>query len=211
MGTFPAVPFISIDSMRIRVNDMLDELHPSGQLPIPVERLVQKVGIELVLMPGIEKVLNCCAYVTQELSEIVIDEHTFTHNRRRARFSTGHEYGHAFLHRLIYRSLTYNSLDEYFAVMGSIPEDSRRRLELQANDFAGLVLVPRHALVSSLAEVRAKAAAVGLDAELDTREAQAFAEEYLTNVFDVSGDVIHRRIEAEGMWKNKTGLTNANW
>lgn len=206
-----SVPFMNYQQIRERVDEALSDLHPDGTIPIPIEQMVElRLGIEIVPMPGLQRAFDVCAFVSQDLSQIMIDEDAYKYSKRHTRFSYAHELGHVMLHRRFYMSLSFDSVEEWRAVMNSVHDATKWRLENQANDFAGLILVPGPALVAQLDVAREKVKQAGLDPQNLSPEARTFIEEYLGKKFDVSAAVIHRRLEYEGFWLKNTGTINAN-
>lgn len=116
--------------------------------------------------------------------------------------------GHLILHPQIFRSTVVRSVDTWKKFVSELPRDVHSRAEWQAYCFAGLILVPseplkeglRKGLTEVVANVERFGEIVG-DPNLNPSFVEKFirdlVEEQLAKAFDVSTDVIHKRIELE--------------
>jgi Zn-dependent peptidase ImmA (M78 family) len=81
-----------------------------------------------------------------------------------------------------------------------IPADQYGYLEYHANSFAGLVLVPKQELRDAFFDYVEKGQGVGVDFDELGNGAREAAEEHIAGIFDVSAEVVHRRIEYDKLW-----------
>ena len=139
-----------IDVSKIRLLDVvsaaeefLQKYHPSLNLPIPIEDIVElKIGVGLNVVSGIKQLLDIDAFINRGLTEIVIDSFSFEKYVPRTRFSVAHEIGHSILHREWYKKNGPVDAEEYLDFLDRVDEETYKKIERQANTFAGLVLVP---------------------------------------------------------------------
>ena len=139
-----------IDVSKIRLFDVvsaaeefLQKYHPSLNLPIPIEDIVElKIGVGLSVVSGIKQLLDIDAFINRGLTEIFIDSFSFEKYVPRTRFSVAHEIGHSILHREWYKKNGPVDAEEYLDFLDRVDEETYKKIERQANTFAGLVLVP---------------------------------------------------------------------
>lgn len=152
-----AVSFISYDQTRVYAGRFLDHYHPSRALPIPIEHIIDnKLTIDIVPIPGLlnllKQVSSLAGFISGDLKILYVDEYVYRSVPNMYRFTLAHEIGHAILHRNVFKGRQIDGADEWIAFMMSLQEDdySYKWYEMQANNFAGLVLVPENRLEESL-------------------------------------------------------------
>ncbi|MBI2019775.1 ImmA/IrrE family metallo-endopeptidase [Candidatus Daviesbacteria bacterium] len=190
-------PNITLSNVIRASEDFLEQFHSTLLLPIPIEEIVElKMGIALVVIPGIKDLIGVDSFISADFSQITVDEYSFTTYLERTRFSIAHEIGHYILHKDWYEQNGPKSIEDYLTFYDRIDSEVYKYLEIQAQTFAGLVLVPKEAL---LKELKNKMGYV------PTQEAlEIFAPVYqdLLNAFQVSGEVLLRRLQKDGIVKN---------
>ena len=135
------------------------------------------------------------------MSAIRVDDYVWKHSQNRYRFSLAHEIAHAVLHAWIYRQLTFANIAEWKAVQESIPDREYSSLEFQANEFAGLVLVPPERLKEQFQIAKDRAAQGGVSLENASDSVERMISGHLARAFDVSRDVVTRRLRNDNFWK----------
>lgn len=125
----------------------LDDHHASRTLPVPVELIIEKLGIHVVPVNGLRTLIRSQEGVLLMKSrEILIDYRQYEAGDARFFFTLAHELGHYVLHGAFYET-RFATLDEYkqwYFMSDSKAIDS---LEIQANNFAGQILLPDTKLV----------------------------------------------------------------
>lgn len=111
----------------------------------------------------------------------------------RLRFTIAHEVGHLVLHRDIFLDLAINSPEDLYRASRGMSEEDYKWLELQAYMFAGHVLVPSDLLLS---EVNSRLKLSGK--KLTPEELYPISQDLL-DLFQVSGEVLVRRLGKEGI------------
>ena len=143
------------------------------------------------------------AYITSDMTEIRADQFIQRCRENRYRFSLAHELAHLLIHREIFKQLTFATIAEWKAAMESMPEDQYGWIEWQAYALAGLILVPRAALAALFQDQAAKAEAAGINLNSLDKEARKYIESNLgRSHFNVSGEVIARRMAKDGLWRD---------
>ena len=123
------------------------------------------------------------------------------HRRRRYRFSLAHEIGHFELHKRLYEESRIETVRDWKNVQAAITEDSYAWFEYQANSFAGLVLAPGDELHREFEiGIRAARDAGMSDATLWSEAGKTYLAAWLGDRFDVSKDVIERRLDKDHLW-----------
>jgi hypothetical protein len=185
--------------------DTLRAKHPSGRcLPVQVLDLAEfDLGLSLIPVDGLREQLDIEALLIGDLSSILVDKRAFMNPRLeyRLRFSVAHEIGHLVLHQDIYTGFKHGTAKEWFDYISAIPDVEYGWVEWQAYEFAGRLLVPPE----PLRERFEWAIQTGRDAGYsDWLAADEAALDYIATriapKFDVSAEVIAKRLRAEKLW-----------
>lgn len=140
-------PYLPYDVIRPHAQRFLDKFHPSANLPVPIEEIVEfKFKINIVPMPNMKRDFNVEGFLSKDFSSIYVDSDTSEKFENRYRFTLAHEIGHTILHRDFYDAVQYSSLVEWAQFQDAIDSDQYSWFETQAYDFAGLILVPEQRL-----------------------------------------------------------------
>ena len=200
MAFRPAV--LSYDDLRHRAEAFLDEFHSERTLPVPIEEIVEfDFELEVVPIDGILDDLEVDAFLTSDLKRIYVDAFVLQHRRRRYRFSLAHELAHHELHLPLYEESRVTSVRDWRAVQEAISEEDYAWFEFQANSFAGLVLVPLAELRQEFERAVKTARRAGLtDATVWSEAGKGYLARWLATQFEVSEQVIERRLEKDGLW-----------
>lgn len=160
--------------------------------------------INIVPMPELQVVYGIDAFTPKDLSTIIVDQAALESRwPNRYRFSLAHELAHVVLHADAYAQIHFSNVDEWKRVIASIPESDWSWLEWQAYNFAGLILVPREPLEEKLREAVRRAAEQGFDVRGDPEVAEGYVFTWLGRQFEVSAQVIEKRLEKDGLWPPK--------
>jgi hypothetical protein len=195
-------PYFSKDELRLRAADFLARHNPRGSIPVPIDYIIERdFDMDIVPMPGLQDNFDVVAFITRDLREIRVDEYVYLHRVARYRFSIAHELAHRILHPELWQAIEFHDIRGWKkAIAESIPEREYGFVEFHANFFAGLVLVPAADLESQLRACLNTATAQGIDPSDEATGARDLIEGYLGRAFEVSRDVIHRRVDADGLW-----------
>ena len=126
---------------------------------------------------------------------IYVDSRIFSSSLEfRSRFSIAHEIGHYILHKDFYTNhMIFESIDEYINFYRTIDDRQYRFLERHANEFAGAFLVPKDRFWEELK----KRLETPFESDADIQNQLIFVCEELKDVFNVSAQVLMRRIVNE--------------
>ena len=184
-----------IDVVRA-ADEFLKTYHPSLSLPIPIEDIVErKIDMALYSIPGIKSLIGVDAFISSDFTQITIDEDCFVKYQERTRFSIAHEIGHLILHKDWYEKHGPKNLEDYLSSHDRMDGQIYRYIEIQAQTFAGLILVPKKLLLGEL-EKR-----LGRIPSMESPEILAPFIQDLPEIFKVSDAVILRRLQKENIIK----------
>ncbi|KKL59671.1 hypothetical protein LCGC14_2212970 [marine sediment metagenome] len=199
------VPYLSYDRLRELAEAFIQEHHPSREIPIPVEEIIDvRLHVNIVPTPGLTKVFaddeddGIESFVTSSLTDIYVDEDAYTRQTNRYRFTIAHELAHIHLHDRVFRTLEVHSIAEWRETVKSIPRKQYAWLEWQAYSFAGHLLVPTTELEAHLSKCIEMIEGAGMSS--DDEAVRPSIEKNLGDTFKVSSIVIHKRVERENLW-----------
>lgn len=136
-------PVLSYEDIRKRADAFLQQHHPECSIPVPIEEIVEfQFWINIVPLPGLHKGFEIDGFTSSDMKSIFVDESFYGNIPKRYRFTLAHEIGHIVLHKNIYKKNNFRDIAEWKNFINSIPIQTHRWLEYQANAFGGLVLVP---------------------------------------------------------------------
>lgn len=192
-------PKLNLRDVAIAADKFLKDYHTPNKLPIPIEDIVEiKMGIALYAVPGIKPLLGIDAFISSDFTQITVDEESLLKFPERTRFSIAHEMGHFILHQDWYKKYGPQNIDDYLTFHERIDANSYKYIEIQAHTFAGLILVPTTEL---LIQLKLK---LGRIPNLEAPEILIPVANDLLDVFQVSGDVMLRRLQREGIVKSNS-------
>ncbi|MFA5402726.1 MAG: ImmA/IrrE family metallo-endopeptidase [Candidatus Omnitrophota bacterium] len=198
------------DQINSDAESFLTTYHPSLTIPIPIENIIESAfNIDIIPIPGLKDVaqtveLNIDAFIGADFKTISIDKYIYDRIETRYRFSLAHEIGHMFLHGYLYNQLRFNNTDEWLALLNEMPKYQRDIVECQANEFAGMVLVPRKILAKELEntikenEARFKSSFIHKE-KLPRSTVIDLAVYPLSLKFNVSENVVSIRLDRDGL------------
>lgn len=138
------------------VSKILSNHYPSGiRLSIDIDALVEGSGlvddiVPIELLKDNFKVIATLYQKTNNRFAIIVDEDLFVRNTARTSFSIAHEFGHIILHRTIYQNC--KTVNEVITLNQRI-KGHYRRIETEADYFAGSILIPMRTIVEGTAEL----------------------------------------------------------
>lgn len=177
-------------------NQFLADYHPSLELPIPIEEIAEsKLGLTITQEMNLKKDYDVDGFLTSDLTTIFIDFDLYMRHENRTRLTIAHEIGHLIIHGKLFQDLNINSIRDLNNMIEQVTDEDYRWLEYQAYSFAGQVLVPKQLLIKEL-ELRL----VKIPSS-ETPEVILTILQDLLDVFQVSGEVMLRRLQKEGIVK----------
>ncbi|HCB23179.1 hypothetical protein A3B42_04820 [Candidatus Daviesbacteria bacterium RIFCSPLOWO2_01_FULL_38_10] len=186
-----------------RIGEIADQFltnyHPRNSLPIPIEEIAeQKLNLKIHEQINLKKDYDVDGFLISDLTTIFIDFNLYMNFENRTRFTIAHEIGHFILHGDLFKNLNINSVEDLNSLAAKITDEEHGWLEYQAYSFASHVLVPTQLLINELKK------RLGRIPSQETPEIFATITEDLLDIFQVSGDVLARRLVKEGIVKSNS-------
>lgn len=123
------MPYYSRQDIRKKVSDLVESAGVNGQIPVPLEALVDHLGYELMEFEPDAEADAISGAVSHKKKRIYLNADD---SARRKVFTLAHEIGHIVLHR--------DSADEFVDYRKT---NKRSQKEWEADNFAGELLMPR--------------------------------------------------------------------
>jgi hypothetical protein len=194
-------PVLSYEDLARRADAFLQSHHPSGVVPIPIEEIVEfRYQIDIIPVPGLREAFEVDGFISSDLKAITVDQFIYERRPRRYRFTLAHELAHAVLHGRIYQAHRFRRVEDWKQFQLQMDEEDRRWLEWQAYAFAGLILVPAESLRDRYRRAIRAARNVGLSIDKAGDVARSYITDWLADRFDVSPQVIEKRLDKDKLW-----------
>lgn len=122
--------------------------------PVPVDKIARLLGVQLRFSP-LDEELSGMIYINENTPIIGVNS---MHHPNRQRFTIAHEIGHLQLHRHLITGKVH--VDKQFRVQfAKLNRDAKsstgtEKIEIEANQFAAALLMPRAILMSALESKR---------------------------------------------------------
>jgi Zn-dependent peptidase ImmA (M78 family) len=181
----------------------------NNALPVPIEELLDiELGVHLIPFPNLTRTREINACLSNNLKSIFVDEYLFYNLEKPLRFTLAHEYGHIVLHTDIYAKHKPKDQADWVEFIKDISEVDRSILEYEANNFAGLFLVPEKHLQKLFADSVEKykthflKRCKGLPKYLVSKTFAKYLAEQLSPKFLVTPEVIEIRAQKNGLTKS---------
>lgn len=176
----------------------LDKYHPSGELPIPIEEIIElKLEINVIPVPGLLK-FGVDAYTWSDLKNIIVDDYFYKKNIKRLRFTLAHEIAHIILHGDFIKKCPRSSIDEYRQYVQTIGNIQHARMESEADRFAGLILAPPLQLAIKYSEAKNLELTNGINFTDET--VRGYVADWIADFFEVSAQTIETRMCYDKHW-----------
>ena len=200
-----SIPYRSNDDLCAEAEQFfLAAHHPSGEIPVPIEEIVEfDLGIGITPIPGLQSRFRIDGSISLDLTEIIVDDRIMERVPVRYRFTLAHEVGHFVLHQSVIRRMQVANPEDWKREILRTSAEDYSRMEFQAYEFAGCVLVPRKPLVESFEQANEIASDRGLNLEEMGTYGFEHAAEWIAPRFEVSRQVIERRLKREGFWSEE--------
>ncbi|MBI4668804.1 MAG: ImmA/IrrE family metallo-endopeptidase [Elusimicrobia bacterium] len=178
-----------------------------NQFEIDIERLIEKgyeIKIDTVPLKAEKGVQGCPAIGG---GKIFIDIGLADNDSRERyyRFTLAEELSHIILHKDIYRNV--RTVDDYLKIYDQIPDDAFYKLDKNAKELAGIILMPEKKFAKRMIEVR-NALYVAQGIKEPGIEQKSFLthqiERQLMNDFNVSETPCKIRMDRIQMWLRKS-------
>jgi Zn-dependent peptidase ImmA (M78 family) len=166
------------DSIEAQAQELLDQLAVRG-IPVPVDKIAKALGARVLYTP-LDEELSGMIYIKDAVPIIGVNS---LHHPNRQRFTLAHEIAHLHLHRHHITQAVHvdKRFSESMLRRDSLSATGTQRLEIEANQFAAALLLPKARLEELLNS-----------AELDVEDERALED--LARKFKVSKATVQYRI-----------------
>ena len=186
------IPYYTNNQIAQIANNLLTSIGCTP--PIEVDLLAEKKGFDLIPMPGLRNLSSTDAYLSHNKKEIAYDPDVAS---VRIRFSIAHELGYYYLHKEILSEVRFADYREWREFLKEIPGWFWGKVESQANEFAGQLLVPRDMLIQVMADYREEIKAAHDFIPDDIAAIQEYLAIPLSKRFEVSEIAMKIRLSNE--------------
>ena len=191
-------PYLPYDDIRPKASQFLESHNPERIIPVPIEDIVEKdLGIFISVIPDLELLHGIDSFIEMDGKTLSIDEGVFGF-RPRCRFSYAHEIGHLSLH---FGNAPFSTTEEFVEYRVNLDKKGDYWFEIQAYNFAGLILVPPDELHDYFCEGIEISAERGFDAYESPDKFLERILPWLAKRFDVTEHVIKKRIGFDKLWE----------
>jgi Zn-dependent peptidase ImmA (M78 family) len=156
--------------------------------------------MDIIPVPGLQDAFEVDGFISSDLKAITVDASMQKHRPGRYRFTLAHELAHAVLHRRIFLANRFSRVEDWKRFQRDLDEADRVWLEYQAYAFAGLILVPTESLLAEYQKALKVAGRVGLSLQSAGEVARPYIANWLARRFDVSSQVIEKRLNKDDLW-----------
>ena len=196
-------PFLRKEDIWQKAEAFREAVWPSGKIPVDVMEIVEfELGLEFRAVTSLRADDDVDALLLGDWQTIIVDQGLFMDDRysNRLRFSIAHELGHFVLHRQVFDQIPRSTTEEWVCFMRDIPEKEYSFLEYHAYEFAGRFMVPVEALRHSFEEALLRVEQNGMSRSTLEDAHLAYIANGLARTFDLSSEVIEKRLKSEGLW-----------
>lgn len=138
------IQFLPEDTIWKSTEEQLRLFGVQDEIPVPIEQIIESMGIDIIPVPGLQRVHGINGYTSHDMSEIRVNEGMYKECEVRLRFTLAHELGHMTLHKFLFTDPLFSTEEEWKEFIGNgITGPDYQRLELHANMFAGFFLAPK--------------------------------------------------------------------
>lgn len=177
-------------------------------VPVDIERVVEAtLGIRIIPIESLQSSCDMDGFITKDFKSIYVDEDLYMDDRyyKRVRFTIAHEIGHYILHRSAVDNQKFDSDEDWIKFRMNLDEKELSWFEFQASEFAGRLLVPVDRLVEEFRNARKeilKRNSSWNSRQLSDDDLYTLSAPMICKKFDVSADVIERRLRKENIMKH---------
>lgn len=185
--------------------DKFFSAYGKNQIPVDIEGIIE-FDLNITIQPkqNLYALTKADAFLSASCDRIYVDNNDYSNPNKLVyvRFSLAHEIGHLILHKDIISQIHPTSIEEWKNIVTTIPEKEYNYLELHAMEFAGRLLVPRDELIQSLIAQKENINKFYNNyPDIEDDMVIDYVSVTICKKFNVSDDVISRRIRFENIWK----------
>jgi len=196
MVDFNSVRFIDHTKQEIEIKAKTILTSIGSELPIDVDFIIEKSGLDIYPMVGLKRNSGIDAYLALDKKTIYYDPDVFV---PRMRFSLAHEFGHYVLHKELIESSHISDVTEWKSFVERFPEWMRFKIEGHADEFAGQLLVPKEKIIEVIPEFSSQLTEVKDHGITDIDLINNSLSKLMCINFNVSNGTMWKRLKNEGI------------
>jgi Zn-dependent peptidase ImmA (M78 family) len=151
----PLAEVVSIDKSKLedRAVRLLEQHLEIYAIPIDVEYLIEKQGVDICPFPNLTEIHSVRAALVcgHKQPTVWIDEKHLNEYPHFSRFTLAEELGHVILHRNLFQGC--RTFEEFLNLYDALPAEQHKIIDRNARYFAGAVLAPQKYLAPDLDEL----------------------------------------------------------
>jgi len=197
-------PYLKYEEIRKKADEFRAKYWENQTIPVDILYIIEfKLNLDIIPIKNLKSYGDIDSFLLGDLSGIAVDSDEYMDDRylNRIRFSIAHEIGHLVLHSDIYKKCKLEPLKEiqdWITFIKTVPEKEYNWFELQAYEFAGRLLVPINELQNEINKFNTEIeTAKSLISDIDNYRLAEYLAPNIANKFQVSPEVIVRRINVE--------------
>ncbi len=165
---------------------------------MPIEEIVEfQLRWNIIPIPNLYRTFRIEGWLSGDLRTVCVDEKQLSDFETRYRFTLAHEVAHSLIHASFYRFYKISSTEEWIKTRVKLDRDLIDRLEWQARNLAGRILVPTDRIVAHgnreirrLGKRAARPDRAILEGQIATRLATVFNVSDYVVMFRLTGDKV---------------------
>ena len=196
---------LTLDKIREEAENFREKHIFNFDLPVDIESVVEAtLGIQIIPIKSLQKDCDMEGFISKDFSCVYVDEFLYIDDRyyKRVRFTIAHEIGHYVLHRSTIDYAKFRDENEWIRFRMGINDETLGWFETQASEFAGRLLVPIDPLINEFRSHRdtvLKKNSSWNAKPIDNDDLFSMIAPLICGRFDVSADVIERRLRKENI------------
>lgn len=194
------LPRYTYSEVGIIANNFLKQYHPSLEIPIPVEDILDlQMGLNIFPFPRLYKDFRLNGFLSADMSTIYVDQVQYEQFNEKYRYTLAHELGHYVLHKSVYENLPFKSPDEFARWRLSVPPAEISWFETHGDWFAGHLLVPTSHLEEICRDIVLKYQGTFWEFDTIPDDIWSYISNEIATYFDVSPLVVEIQIKKENI------------
>lgn len=142
------IGYRSDDNIKEAALEFLSTYHTDDTIPVPIESIIEfDLKLDIIPVPNLHKNHGIDGALSQDFTQIYVDDYAFENWPNRHRFTLAHEIGHYVLHRSDLENGEINTVEDWLVYAKEIAGIGNW-FETQAHIFAGYLLMPPQHLES---------------------------------------------------------------
>jgi len=196
--------YLTNSEIREKAEEFREEYIGNYEIPVNILLIAEKqLDLKIVLEEGLGRRFDIDAYIAPNCEELWVDTTRYTKRtwEERLRFTFAHEIGHWYMHSQILEEIGWDTKEDWIETRCDQKNHNNiSSFEIQSDEFAGRLLVPKQKLVEKIEEKQDK-----IDEFYDNAsrpwigfdDLKGYLASDICDDFKVTEKVVEKRIEKE--------------